>query len=851
MSSDDSRTPAPASSDERTPESVDGGSAASGDDQPTLDQVQDHRSRERMSSGQRIGPYRLERQLGEGGMGEVWQAQQLEPVQRRVAIKMVKWGMDTRAVIARFESERQALALMDHPAIAKVFDGGATESGRPYFVMELVQGESITSYCDRYRLSTRARLDLMRQVCDGVHHAHQKGIIHRDIKPGNVLVSRVDDRPVVKIIDFGIAKATARHLTEQTVFTQLGQWIGTPVYMSPEQAEHTGLDIDTRSDVYSLGVLLYELLVGVPPLDPEELRKAGFDEVRRRIRETDPLRPSTQITTRGELAREIAQRRSTDPRALARRLRGDLDWIALRALEKDRTRRYASASELSADIARSLRDEPVLAGPPSASYRARKFVRRHRVGVAFASVVAGLVLALLVTTLVQARRVAKERDRANLEAETAREISGFLVGLFEEADPSRSRGTEVTAREVLDRGVQTIREDFERDPDARANLMQTMGRVYTALGLYDDARPLIEDTVEVRETMLGESPELADALDELAKVMHWQGEYEAGLAVAERALALREGLQGPEQPELGRSLNNFGNLLEKNGRLEEARAAHQRAADLRERVLGPEHEELAQSLHNLAVLALAREDFADAEQLLLRSAEIERLNGGDESYGRATSLHVLAILYEQQGRYEEAIPIELEALGIRERVLGEDHPHVSFSLTTLGNIYRAVGRAEDAEPLLRRAVEIAEASWDFGYGEVRWIHRSLAGCLEELGRAAEAEGRLLDVISRTEALGQRREEALIPTLEALAAMYRRQGRLGEARPALSRWLEIEERVSGRTSPLVISALLPLAALERESGRQVEAERYCRRALDIAGSLPDDARERRAVDDACG
>ncbi len=803
--------------------------------------------------GQRIGPYRLERPLGDGGMGEVWQADQLEPVRRKVAIKLVKWGMDTRAVIGRFESERQALALMDHPAIARVFDAGATETGRPYFVMELVRGEPITRYCDRFRLGTRERLQLVQQICDGVQHAHQKGIIHRDLKPSNVLVAQIDDRPVAKIIDFGIAKATAQQLTEHTVFTQLGQWIGTPVYMSPEQAEPTGLDVDTRSDVYSLGVLLYELLVGVPPIDPTEIREAGFEEVRRRIRDTEPRRPSTRVTTRGDDAAELARRRSTEPGALARRLRGDLDWITLKALEKDRDRRYASASELSADIERSLQNEPVLAGPPGVGYRARKFVRRHLLGVGFATVVAALLVALVVSMAIQSRRVTRERDRANLEAATAREISEFLVGLFEEVDPTRARGNEITAREVLDLGVRSIQSDLEHDPATRADLMKTMGRVYTALGLYDDARGLIEDSVEIREgDSQSGSLELAAALDELAKVMHWQGDYEAGLAVARRALELRESLQGIEHPDLGFSLNALGNLLEKNGRLEEAEAAHQRAADLREAALGPDHPEVGQSLHNLAILLLSQAEYERAESLLLRSAEIEESHLGAESHDFATSLHVLAILYQTLERYDEAIAMEERSLGIRERVLGENHPHVSFSLTTLANLYRAVDRTSEAESLLRRAIEIGEASWSLEYPELRWMYRSLSACVAELGRFEEAEAILIDLVGRTEKLGADFEVGLVPTLIALGELYSDERRDAEARVALERALEIEERVSGAEHAYLIDSLLPLAELARRRGEPDAARPLCERALEIArASLPAQDPGRRAAEETCG
>ena len=395
----------------------------SGDDAVPMDNLSDASTVSpppQASPPNQIGPYKILEKIGEGGMGVVYVAEQERPLRRRVALKLIKLGMDTKQVLARFESERQALALMDHPAVAKVFDAGTTPDGRPYFAMEYVQGVPLTEYCDRHKLTTRARLELFRKVCDGVQHAHQKAIIHRDLKPSNVLVAIQDEKPMPKIIDFGVAKATAQRLTEQTVYTELGALIGTPEYMSPEQAEMTGQNIDTRTDVYSLGVMLYEMLVGALPFEPKELRSAGFDEIRRKIREDDPPRPSTRVSSLGERSTITAKNRQTDPSRLQSQLRGDLDWITMKALEKDRTRRYGSPAELASDLGRHLGDEPVLASPPSTVYRARKFVRRHRVGVAVTAAGVLVLLAFAVTMTVQTGRTAAERDRANREARLAK-----------------------------------------------------------------------------------------------------------------------------------------------------------------------------------------------------------------------------------------------------------------------------------------------------------------------------------------------------------------------------------------------------------------------------------------------
>jgi serine/threonine protein kinase len=352
-------------------------------------------------AGDTIGRYKLLQQIGEGGCGVVYMAEQAEPVRRRVALKIIKLGMDTKSVIARFEAERQAVAMMDHPNIAKVFDAGATAAGRPYFVMELVRGMKITDYCDEAKLSTRARLDLFIQVCQAIQHAHQKGIIHRDIKPSNILVTVNDGVPVPKVIDFGIAKATSgQQLTDKTVFTAFEQFIGTPAYMSPEQAVLTSVDIDMRSDIYALGVLLYELLTGKTPFDAKELLAIGLDEMRRTIREQEPPRPSTRLNTlSGQELSTTAQRRGLDAPKLVSELRGDLDWIVMKALEKDRARRYETANGLASDIQRHLNNEPVVACPPSRLYRLQKMVRRNKLAfTAAAAVVAALVSGLGIST---------------------------------------------------------------------------------------------------------------------------------------------------------------------------------------------------------------------------------------------------------------------------------------------------------------------------------------------------------------------------------------------------------------------------------------------------------------------
>ena len=435
-------------------------------------------------AGTVIDRYKVLQLIGEGGFGAVYMAEQKVPVKRKVALKIIKLGMDTRQVIARFEAERQALAMMDHPNIAKVLDAGATDTGRPYFVMELVKGIPVNEYCDKNNLSTTQRLELFIRICNAVQHAHQKGIIHRDLKPSNVLITLHDGMPVPKVIDFGIAKATGHELTDKTLFTEFRQFIGTPEYMSPEQAEMSGLDIDTRSDIYSLGVLLYELLTGTTPFDGRELCKAGLGEIQRIIREEEPHKPSTRVSTMGDEATDIARHRHTDAGSLNRQLRGDLDWIVMKALEKDRTRRYETANGLALDVGRFLSDEPVLATPPSAPYRIHKFVRRNRVAVmASGLIAAALVLGLAAATVgfVQAQR---QRALVAQEASRSRAVSAFLQEMLSSVDPAVSQGREVTVRSMLDAAGERLEMGTMADqPATEASLRHTIGTTYESLGL--------------------------------------------------------------------------------------------------------------------------------------------------------------------------------------------------------------------------------------------------------------------------------------------------------------------------------------------------------------------------------
>ncbi len=736
------------------------------------------------AAAEHIGHYRLLEKIGAGGMGEVYRAEQTEPIRRTVALKVIKRGMDTDEVMRRFEAERQALALMDHPNIAKVFDAGSTPAGRPYFVMEHVRGEPITSYADKQRLSTRERLQLFIQLCEGVQHAHQKAIIHRDLKPSNVLVTVQESEPIPKIIDFGVAKAVAQKLTEKTMYTAVGELIGTPEYMSPEQAEMTGADVDTRTDVYSLGVILYELLTGALPFDPQELRKAGFGGIVQMIRERDPVRPSTKVSTLGERTTGVAEARRTIPAKLGGQLRGDLDWITMKALEKDRTRRYASAAEMAEDVRRHLRHEPVLASPPSAAYRARKFVRRHRVGVSFAAVVVVLLAGFAVTMGVQAGRIALERDRANLEADGAREVTDFLVGLFDVSDPRVARGDTITAREILESGAEKVSYELREQPLLRARMLEAMGRVYQNMALYDQADEFFQGALDLRQTTLGDQhADVAKSLSALGWLRHYQERFKEGRTLVESALRIQRQVLPPDHIDtawslyfLGATEGRMGEFTSAREHLEKARAifekregpyslavswcwqdlaasyysvgdnakvleCYKRALAVKERILPPDHPDIALSIEGVGIGLTAVGNYSEAMTTLQRALEIFETTSGKDHFDTGRCNNQIGWTLRLAGRFDEAKPYLEQALRVYRLALGEEGYAVANVLDELGLLEHHAGLHSEAESLYARALPMMEKAVAPGSGTVDLVallqHR--ATCLRELNREAQAE----------------------------------------------------------------------------------------------------------------
>jgi serine/threonine protein kinase/uncharacterized protein HemY len=622
--------------------------------------------------GATVGRYKLLERIGEGGFGAVYMAEQQHPVRRKVALKVIKPGLDTRQVIARFEAERQALALMDHENIAKVLDAGATDSGRPYFVMELVHGVPITEYCDRNQLPPRERLELFVQVCRAVQHAHTKGIIHRDLKPTNVLVTLHEGVAVPKVIDFGVAKATGQQLTEKTLFTNFQQMVGTPLYMSPEQAEMTGVDVDTRSDVYSLGVLLYELLTGTTPVDKERLNQAAFDEVRRIIREEEPPRPSTRLGTMAQEARSVvASRRKSDPLQLGRQMRRELDWIVMKALEKQRGRRYETPSGLAQDVGHYLRDEPVGACPPSSAYRLRKLLRRHKVSMTTAILVAAsLVLGTAVSVWQAAvARHAQAQAAARLVAETqARQQASAISQLLQEglasANPDTARGSDYTVRQLLDQISARLGDQLRDQPAAEAAIRATIGNAYFRLGLPEQAAPHLKRALELREQLFGpDHADVARSLYDEAWNLQEYGDVEGAEARVRRALGIHRklGLRSTETVRLTWLLQL---ILRREGREAESEEVG-RGAQAMARQLPDASPDLANVLHTLAESArLLRRDLGEGERLARESVALHRRFHGSDHPQTARALSLLGILLADEKRYDEAEPCFRESLAV-------------------------------------------------------------------------------------------------------------------------------------------------------------------------------------------
>jgi eukaryotic-like serine/threonine-protein kinase len=652
------------------------------------------------AEGERIGPYKLLRILGEGGMGVVYEALQAAPVRRHVALKVIKVGMDTKAFVARFDVERQALAVMNHAGIARVLDAG-TVGTRPYYVMELVAGVPITEFCDDKRLTTAERLRLFMEVCNAVQHAHQKGIIHRDLKPSNVLVATQDDRPVPKVIDFGIAKALGQDLTDSTIITKVGEAVGTPAYMSPEQWESGSSDIDTRTDIYSLGVILFEMLAGKLPYDPAELARIG-SSAPLLLRHRSPPTPTGAIRSMGTEAATVAYLHRTDLHSLLKQLRGDLDWISGRCIDPDRTRRYETAHELSLDIARHLRSEPILARPPSARYRAGRFFMRHRVGVSITALAVLGSIAFTIVTAVQARRIGRERDRATAEAAKSRALNAFLEGTLLSPDPIGGIGRDATMVQALDSATARLPRQPIASPAVEASVKSAIGWAYYNLGLYDKADPLLGAALLIRQSLAPpDSLALAESLMRAGQLDDKLARYGPAASRYANALAIRRRIGSDTSRALASSLVVIGGFAKDRGDTTRSLSLLQESASIYSAAKDPAG--LAQVENELGLLEIARGNSLTAEQHLQRSLAYYR-----QRFGRhplvAQELTILAGVLTDLHRPADAEAAYREALEIGREKLGLEHDMVTATMNNLGVFLIGEGKPDEAKVFLREAV---------------------------------------------------------------------------------------------------------------------------------------------------
>lgn len=749
-------------------------------------------------AGDRVGKYQLLQQIGEGGCGVVFLAGQQEPVQRQVALKVVKPGMDSRRVIAQFESERQALAMMEHPHIAQVLDAGATAAGRPYFVMELVRGTKITEYCDRHSLTIPARLELFVQVCHAIQHAHQKGIIHRDIKPSNILVSTTSEgSPLPKVIDFGIAKATTgQQLTDKTFFTAVEMLIGTPAYMSPEQAALKGSDLDTRTDIYSLGVLLYELLAGTTPTELRDLQEVGLDELRRDIQNKQAIRPSSRLKAMDAAALgAVSHRRQADPSRLIRAVRGDLDWIVMKALEKEPSRRYPTANALAVDVQHHLADEPVNARPPSTLYQLRKLVARNRLLVGGLAVIALLLVgstAVMSTLFAKEqaahRQAESEKRTAEVEAAKSRQVTKVMTDMLEGVSPSVAMGRDTTMlREILDKTDQRITDNLGDQPEAAADLRISLGLGYRELGENEQAEKMLSRAVDYyRSQSPAKDRDLAVILNRLIYVQLKQERIEDAETNLAEVLELWRKL-GEEDAREGIDAQELLSMLRwRQKRLDEAEELMLRIYDWRRKHLPAEDPDTTKAQSNLAGILYAGKRYPEAEQLFRQSlAASERFYGKDHPE-MALLLENLGVISAVMGKTAEAKGFHERAVAIRREFNAPDHPHRISAVVKLADLDASSGYTAEAESLYRELIASGRKDPD-DYGSVLHVLQKLFTNLRKWGRPADADAVFAEILTPEYC----RTAKCVPVLKLRAELLGRVGRWHDAAIDAARLVELQ------------------------------------------------------------
>jgi eukaryotic-like serine/threonine-protein kinase len=814
----------------------------------------------RRGRGERwMGAYRLLEPIGEGGMGTVFKAEQRYPVKRLVAIKLIKPGYDTEEVIARFESERQALARMDHGGIARVLDAGADDRGRPYFVMEYVPGVPITRFADEAKLTINQRLELFTQVCEAIAHAHTKGIIHRDLKPSNILAHFADGQPVVKTIDFGIAKAlSGDRLTDHTFDTSRGKPIGTYEAMSPEQAA-ASVDIDTRSDVYSLGVLLYELLSGTRPFERSRYAGADDQEIRRIIREIDPARPSHQLRALGPEGEKMAAARGMGLAGLERQLRSELEWIPLMAMRKDRARRYAGVLELAADVRNYLENRPLVAGPESRVYRLRKFERRNRAAVlmmvAFMVVVGAFVGSYIrgirseqkktqaALELVQKKHLeaGAQRDEARRQQQNAAAVNRFLGDMLRSADPKRLYGDKVTVLEAIQAAMQALdRGEMDDQPMVEAALRETIGNTLAGLGRFNDAEPNFRKALELRQKVLPPNdPEVAAALNHMGVFLRSQRKFYEAERVHREALKIRVQKLPPGDPAIAVSLGNLASALQGQDRNWHAEPLYRQALEIQRRAFPTAHPDLAESIDSLAGILRNLKNPEAAQPLAREALAMRRLTLERNHPDLANTIQTLAVVLRDQGNYAEAEKLSREALAIYEEVMPPDHLEIITSVLSLAKVLKLQKKFEEVEPLLLEARAMLERAIDQRRNQVERNAPDLANHLHLLAQMY-AEDKEWDEAQKLLTEGLEVTEKARPLDKFNLA--RAQCELGGVLEAQKKWLEAEQMyqkalansqaVLPEDDPAIVKHLQLVGRILRRQKRYEEAAQFIRKAVYI-------------------
>jgi len=815
--------------------------------------------------GTHVGPYQLVREIGSGGMGEVYLARRVDTeFEHQVAIKLVRSGQDSAAVVRRFRAERQILANLDHPNIAKLLDGGRTAQGQPYFVMEYVPGLPITEYCDQHRLTLRERIELFIQACEGVQHAHQNAIIHRDLKPANILVVEVDGKPVPRIIDFGIAKAASLNLTDQTLLTRFGHFIGTPGYMSPEQADPNAKSIDSRTDVYSLGAILYVLLTGLQPFETAQGQMPPLDVWLRRLREEEPPRPSGKLKAERDAATTTSAARGTTLRQLGTELRGDLDWITMNALERDRERRYGTPSEFAADLRRYLNHEPVMARPATPAYRIGKYIRRHWVATVAAGALVLLLGAFSMLQAMQLRAITRERDRAT-------RMTDFMTAMFKVSDPSEARGSSVTAREILDKASQDASQGLTQDPEVQSQMLYVMASTYLNLGLYGRAHELAQQALDLRlrlngsadpktlesmsllgwilsrerhdadaeklerqalageQKVLGaEDPETLRTKDYLAITLQHQGHGEQAEPLEREVVDVATSRLGPENPLTLESMNHLGVVQLTRGEYTDAESTYRRLLEVERRVLGDDHPESLKALTNLASALRGQERWAEAEPLVREALAIDRRVLGPEHQNTVKAMYNLATMLIHDRQFAEAEELTREVLAIDTRTLGPDHPDTLIAEAGIGEVLYKKGALDEAETWQRRT--LATRIRVLGPKSVSTLvaQSNLAGTLIREGHYAEAEKLARDAFeNQREQMGAQHFYTL-DALQQLGKALAYEGQYSDAVALYHQVIDQKDRLTGQGNPWL--AWYGFACVAMAANRADEALGYLREAV---------------------